>query len=148
MSHHPLHPALVHFPVACWSLAVAADFAGLWMGESAWRWSAGLLTVGCVMALAAMLTGMFELSRVPDGSAMRTVWWHMGAMLVASVLFGTRLLLGLDGTRPLVPDTLSLVLDVGGFMCLMIGGWLGGRLVYHHGVGRAGNSTPPPAQKP
>ncbi|WP_343251093.1 DUF2231 domain-containing protein, partial [Pseudoxanthomonas sp. KAs_5_3] len=22
---HPLHPALVHFPIACWSLATAGD---------------------------------------------------------------------------------------------------------------------------
>ncbi|MFT0545923.1 DUF2231 domain-containing protein [Allopusillimonas ginsengisoli] len=25
--HHLLHPALVHFPIACWSLAVVTDFA-------------------------------------------------------------------------------------------------------------------------
>ncbi|MFD4836991.1 DUF2231 domain-containing protein [Achromobacter sp. NPDC058515] len=137
MSRHPLHPALVHFPIACWSLAVAADYAGLWFGEAAWRWSGGLLAVGCIMALAAMLAGLIELPRVPQGSALRVAYWHMGAMLLASVLFSLRLLLRLEEMRPLEPDAVSLLLDAAGLICLAAGGWLGGTLVYHYGVGRA-----------
>lgn len=133
---HPLHPALVHFPVACWSLAVAADVAGPWLGKAAWSWSAGLLAVGCAMAVAAMLAGLFEFARVPEGAAMRDAFLHMGVMMLALVLFGTRLLLRLDHWQPLPPDTLSLLLDAGGFMALAVGGWFGGRLVYGHGVGR------------
>ncbi|MGH6809436.1 MAG: DUF2231 domain-containing protein [Ensifer adhaerens] len=132
---HPLHPALVHFPVACWSLAVATDFAGLWLGEAAWRWSGGLLAVGCMMALLAMLAGLMELSRVPEGAAMRDAWLHMVAMISAFTFFFTRLLLRLDQLQPLAPDTVSMLLDTGGFLALAVGGWLGGRLVYRHGVG-------------
>src|SRR6185437_7671358 len=80
---HPLHPALVHFPVACWSLAVLADFASLRFGTAAWSWSGGLLAVGCAMAVLAMLAGMLELARVPEGAALQDAWWHMGAMLTA-----------------------------------------------------------------
>ncbi|SBV37302.1 conserved membrane hypothetical protein [uncultured Stenotrophomonas sp.] len=132
---HPLHPALVHFPVACWSLAVVADFAGLWFGEIAWRWSGGLLAAGCVLALAAMLAGMAELPRVPEGAAMGDAWRHMGAMLLAFSLFVVRLLLRLDHLQPLPPDRVSFLLDAGGFLALAVGGWFGGRLVYGHGVG-------------
>lgn len=132
---HPLHPALVHFPVACWSLAVATDLASLWLGEAAWRWSGGLLAVGCTMALAAMLAGMMELSRVPEGAAMRDAWAHMGAMLTAFTFFMARLLLRLDHLHPLAPDTVSFALDAGGFLALAVGGRFGGRLVYGHGVG-------------
>ncbi|WP_313621888.1 DUF2231 domain-containing protein [Achromobacter sp.] len=134
---HPLHPALVHFPVACWSLAVAADFAGLWFGEAAWRWSGGLLAVGCGMAVLAMLAGMLELSRIPDGPALRVAYWHMGVMLVAATLFTLRLVLRLEQWRPLEPDAVSLMLDAAGFVCLAAGGWLGGALVYRYGVGRS-----------
>lgn len=133
---HPLHPALVHFPVACWSLATAADYASLWFGEAAWRWSPGLLLVGCVMALVAMMAGLLELARVPEGPALRDTWWHMGAMLTAFALFLARLLLRLDKLQPLPPDALALVLDGAGFAALAVGGWFGGRLVYGHGVGR------------
>lgn len=136
MSRHPLHPALVHFPIACWSLAVAADFAGLRFGEAAWRWSGGLLAVGCGMAVVAMLAGLFELSRVPEGAVMRVAYWHMGVMLAATTLFSTRLLLRLEGSHPVQPNTISLLLDVSGFISLAIGGWLGAKLVYQHGIGR------------
>lgn len=133
---HPLHPALVHFPVACWSLAVLADFASIWLGVAAWQWAGGLLAVGCIIALPAMLAGMMELSRVQEGAAMRDAWIHMSAMLCAFTAFATRLLLRLDGFEPLAPDTLTFVLDVCGFLSLVVGGWFGGKLVYGHGVGR------------
>lgn len=133
---HPVHPALVHFPVACWSLVVLADFASLRFGEAAWSWSAGLLAVGCATAVAAMLAGVVELARVPEGAAMRDAYLHMGAMLTALTLFAIRFLLRLDHLKPLAPDALSLVLDTGGFLALAVGGWLGGKLVYGHGVGR------------
>lgn len=133
---HPLHPALVHFPIACWTLAVVADFASLYFGKSAWHWSASLLTVGCGMAVLAMLAGLWELSRVPEGRPLRDAYWHMGAMLLAFTLFATRLLLGLEQLQAIAPDAISLWLDTGGFIALAVGGWLGGRLVYGHGVGQ------------
>lgn len=132
---HPIHPALVHFPIACWSLAVVADFASLPFGELAWRWSCGLLIVGCSTAVIAMLAGLLELSRVPEGPPLRDTYWHMGVMLLAFTLFTLRLLLGLDQWQPVAPNGTALWLDVGGFVCLAVGGWLGGRLVYGHGIG-------------
>lgn len=133
---HPLHPAIVHFPVACWSLAVITDFAGLWLGETAWQWSGGLLAVGCAMALVAMAAGMIELPRVPEGAAMRDTYIHIAAMLTAFALFAAGLFLRLDHYVPLQPDAVSLFLDAGGFLALALGGWFGGRLVYGHGIGR------------
>ncbi|GEQ98511.1 hypothetical protein JCM17844_21480 [Iodidimonas gelatinilytica] len=61
---------------------------------------------------------------------------HMGAMLCAFTFFALRLLLRLDELQPLAPDALSLMLDTGGFLSLVIGGWLGGKLVYGYGVGQ------------
>jgi uncharacterized membrane protein len=135
--NHPLHPAVVHFPVACWSLAAAADFAGIWLGESAWRWSGGLLVVGCGMAVVAMLAGLLELAHVPEGPAMRTTYWHMSLMLTAFALFSARLLLRLENFQPMEPDAAALVLDACGMIALLCGGWLGGTLVYHHNIRRS-----------
>lgn len=133
---HPLHPAIVHFPVACWSLAIAADGAGLWFGEAAWGWSAGLLAAGCAMALPAMVAGMMELPRIPEGAAMRDTLAHMTAMLLAFTCFTASLLLRLDHLEPRAPGMVPLLLDGGGLAGLTVGGWLGGRLVYGHGIGR------------
>lgn len=132
---HPLHPAIVHFPVACWSLATAADFASLWLGEIAWQWSAGLLAIGCAIAVVAMLAGMIEIPRVAEGAAMNTLWAHMSAMLVAFSCFLISLLIRLDAMQASAPATAEFVLDAAGFIALAIGGWLGGRLVYGYGVG-------------
>jgi uncharacterized membrane protein len=60
----------------------------------------------------------------------------MGLMLGALTFFATRLLLRLDHLHPLAPDAVSLLLDAAGFLCLVVGGWFGGKLVYGHGVGR------------
>lgn len=141
MSRHPLHPALVHFPVACWSLGVAVDAASFVPSVTVWleaseRWSAGLFAVGCLIALPAMLAGMAELPRIPEGPAFRETWAHMTAMLTAFALFLGRLVLGLDGVQPQPPGGLALTLAALGFVALAAGGWLGGRLVYHHGIGR------------
>jgi uncharacterized membrane protein len=122
--------------VTCWSLAVAADFASLWLGERAWQWSGGLLAVGCAMALVAATAGLLELARVPEGKALRDTYLHMSVMLAALILFTLRLLLRLDHLQPLAPNTVSLLLDAAGFAALATGGWLGGKLVYGHGIGR------------
>lgn len=133
---HPLHPVLVHFPVACWSLAVVADFSSLYFGKATWQFTDGLLAVGCVMAVVAMMTGLVEIVRVPEqGKAMRDAIIHVSAMSAALLLFGSRLLQGPYGLQPIEPTALSFILDAGGFTVLVVGGWFGGRLVYGHGVG-------------
>ncbi|KFL37916.1 hypothetical protein N788_01725 [Arenimonas donghaensis DSM 18148 = HO3-R19] len=134
--------------MACWSLATGSDFASLWFGEAAWQWSAGLLTVGCGMAVVAMTTGLIELARVPEGAALRDAYLHMTAMLVAFALFTARLLLRQEALQPLPPDGLALVLDAAGFIALAAGGWLGGRLAYGHGVGRDLQPKPDSAPHP
>lgn len=70
---------------------------------------------------------------------MRDAYWHMSAMLLALMMFATRLLLRLDRLHALAPDNISLLLDAGGFFALVLGGWFGGRLVYGHGVGGSRN---------
>ena len=81
---HPLHPALVHFPIACWSLATAADVASLWFGEPAWRLAGVLLALGTLIALAAMATGFMELLKVgAEHPATRDLNRHLLLMLVA-----------------------------------------------------------------
>src|SRR3546814_17519128 len=99
------------------------------MGGTAWRWSGGLLAAGCAAAVIAMLAGMVELPRVPEGAPMRDAWVHMGAMLAAFTFFTARLLLRPDHLQPLPPAAGSLLLDAGGLAALAVGRWLRGRRV-------------------
>lgn len=133
---HPLHPALVHFPVACWSLGTVADVASVWLGQSAW-WLAGvLLVVGTIMALAAMLTGLLELAKIEQPSpAFTDANRHMVLILVAWMLYATSAFLRLQDMTLTAPGMVEIGLSVAGFVVLSAAGWLGGKLVYQHGVG-------------
>ena len=133
---HPLHPAIVHFPVACWTLATACDLAGLWLDPTAWAMAGKLLLVGCVMALLAAATGLLELARLPEAEpALRAVHHHAGAALAALACYGTSLFLRLDAGKLAAPGQGALVASVAGLLCLAIAGWLGGTLVYRHRLG-------------
>lgn len=133
---HPLHPALVHFPVVGWSLATAADLASLWLGKPAWMLAGVLLVMGTLTALAAMAAGFIELLKVDaEDPAMRDLTRHMLLMVAAWSLYAASLFLRLQGTILTRPDALGLGLSVAGFVALGVGGWFGGKLVYVHGVG-------------
>lgn len=139
---HPLHPALVHFPIACWSLATAADLASLLWGEPAWRLAGVLLVAGIGFSIPAMLAGFFELAKVAeDNPAISDVNRHMIAVMTALAFYTASLFLRLQGTHLTEPGMLAIALGVLGFLALAVAGWLGGRLVYGHRLG----VTPPPA---
>ncbi|HXS73303.1 MAG TPA: DUF2231 domain-containing protein [Rhodanobacteraceae bacterium] len=140
---HPLHPALVHFPIACWSLATAADLASLHWGEPTGRSAGALMVVGTVSAVPAMLAGFYELGTLAEDSpATGDVYRHMGAMTCALLLYAVSLFLRLEHTRLLAPGTLAIACSVLGFICLSIGGWLGGKLVYTHRLGADARPAP------
>lgn len=144
---HPLHPALVHFPVACWSLATAADLASIHWGEPAWRFAGSLLVVGTLAAIPAMLAGFYELTTLDEDSpAITDIYLHMGAMMAALLFYAVSLFARLDHTTLLAPGTLGIGLSLLGFLCLSAGGWLGGKLVYGHRLG-GGASVQPSRQR-
>ena len=133
---HPWHPALVHFPVAGWSLATAADIASLWLGEPAWRFAAVSMAVGCVVALAAMAAGLREFATLPDGDpALPVANRHMLFAMGAFCAYATSLALRYGQYQLHAPGVPALAASVGGVLLLGVAGWLGGKLVYAHGVG-------------
>jgi uncharacterized membrane protein len=133
---HPLHPALVHFPVACWSLATAADIASLVWGEPAWRFAGIVLLAGIGFSIPAMLAGFLELAKLAeDNPAIRDVNRHMLMVMCALACYVTSLFLRLHGTRLVEPGLLAIGSSVLGFLCLGVAGWLGGKLVYGHRLG-------------
>ena len=136
---HPLHPALVHFPVACWSLATLADIASLWWTRwPLWQPAAAMLAVGCATGLLAAGAGLLELFKLPPGHpAAADANRHMLAALTAWSLYAGSLFLRTEGLAPVEPGAAARAVSIAGFFALAAAGWLGGKLVYVHGVGRA-----------
>jgi uncharacterized membrane protein len=132
-----LHAALVHFPVACWTLATAGDGVAALGVADAWRAGSLLMLLGVALAIPAVVAGAAELLRLPEplvGPA--TV--HMSLMAVAWCLYLAACVLRFPH-RLLTsqPVTLSMALGVAGFAVMAVGAHLGGRLVYRVGASLA-----------
>ncbi|MFP4003836.1 MAG: DUF2231 domain-containing protein [Alphaproteobacteria bacterium] len=137
---HPVHPVLVHFPVACWLLAPACDVAWLFTDDAFWATAALWLTgTGVAFALMAAIAGMIDLAALEGrDDALRTAGWHVAFVSIAL----TAAILSLIGRWASEPEPLLGVpwpLWAGALAALatLAGGWFGGRLVYTHGAGRS-----------
>ncbi|MBL1275703.1 MAG: DUF2231 domain-containing protein [Ectothiorhodospiraceae bacterium] len=131
---HPLHPLIVHFPVACWSLGSLAGIADLFQVETVAGFSAPLIFTGLILAVPAMLTGLLELGKTRgDKVAQDTVMTHISFVLMAWLLYAASYYMrGQDMDNALL---LTHVFSITGFVTLCFAGWYGGKLVYTHGVG-------------
>ena len=109
---HPLHPALVHFPIATWTLATCADVAGLWYGDAAWRYAAPLHVVGSLTALAAVAAGLIDFMKLPvDSPAAKYVTRHVALVACAWLAYGASLVLRYHEHRLQDPTTAAIATD-------------------------------------
>ncbi|MCE7914233.1 MAG: DUF2231 domain-containing protein [Nitrosomonas sp. PRO4] len=133
---HPIHPMLVHFPIATWFLATIADIASLFTNEQI-GWVAGvLLVVGTITALLAMTTGLIELGKIDQNSpAIKIANQHMILILISWSCYAVSLFLRLNGTQLEQPGLIAISLSIAGFIFLCSAGWMGGKLVYEYGIG-------------
>jgi len=137
---HPVHPMLVHFPVAFWTVAVLAHVvAAAGLEEGALEIAKLANGAGLVMALPAMVAGLLELRTIDERSeAMRVATWHLIVMTGVWLCFLVALLLSASSQTMMDPWTAQLVATASagvGFLLMVVGGWLGGRLVYEFGIG-------------
>lgn len=127
---------LVHFPIASWTAAVAADLAlRLWHAPVLAMVAFGGVAGGLVTGLPAMALGLFDYAAVPaEHPAQGTAATHMMVMGTAWLLFLASLLVRrlAAGAAVLTGTT---ILDITGFVVMLCGARLGGTLVYRFGVG-------------
>jgi len=140
---HPIHPIIVHFPVSAWILSTVGDIVSLSANEQV-GWAAGvLLIIGTITALFAMATGLVELGKIDQKNdlAAKIANQHMLLMMASWSFYTTSLFLRLNGTTLEPPGGFAIFLSVIGCFILCFAGWLGGKLVYEHGIGvRSQNS--------
>jgi uncharacterized membrane protein len=135
---HPLHPALVHFPIGLWLAAVLWDLAGGWSRDPLWRqMSYWCLALGLATALPTIATGLVELLAIPrEHPALDAATAHMMAMLSATAAFGASWAIRAAAGAAAEPSVWALLLGFLGAGLVLAGGWLGGTVVYRHGIGR------------
>ncbi len=139
---HPLHPALVHLPIGCFSLATLVDVA--MRVDVTTRFvdvplsAEFILLAGLIAALPAMVAGVIDYLKIDNSAIQRTAQFHMTLMLSAWSIYLLSYFFRVES--PLLPtgnggNGKAFALSLAGFLCLVIGGWQGGKLVYFHGTG-------------
>ena len=130
LNGHPIHPALVMFPLAGLIGAFVFDLLGRLIGEAG-LWTAGgyLAIAGVLTALVAAVPGFIDYLAVvpPRSSGKRRATKHMLINLSAVVLVAIAFLLRGQPAAP--PTTVMLVLEGLAAVLVSVGGWMGGTLV-------------------
>lgn len=134
IAKHPLHPAIVTFPIAFLVGAAGTDLAYWLTSDSFWaRASFWLIVAGLAGGVLAALTGMVDFLKIPLVRKRSAGWTHMILNVIALVL--TILNLGLrwgHPTQAVVP--IGLIISVIVATLLGLSGWYGGELVYRHKI--------------
>jgi uncharacterized membrane protein len=134
---HPLHPPLTDATVGIYTGATAfAVLSAVGVSEenmaTAW-WLA--LIAGLVVTGPTALTGLLDWLTISRGTPLwRTATAHMVSMVTATVFFLIAAIAGHGGYVDSEVTSGALVLTLIGFAVLSLGGWLGGTIVYVHGM--------------
>ncbi|MCR5876815.1 DUF2231 domain-containing protein [Phenylobacterium sp. J426] len=132
---HPLHPMLVGFPITLFIGAFITDVVYLATSGAFWAQSSvWLLAVGVAMGLLAAVPGAIDLLTIEHARRWRLAWIHglmnLGLVTLAAINLFLR---WRDPEAAVAPfGVLLSAICVG---LLAITGWLGGEMVYRHGVG-------------
>jgi uncharacterized membrane protein len=130
---HPLHPILIPLPIGLWVFSLVADLVFLtgWGGtpwkEVAWY----TMGAGIVGALLAAVPGLIDFFSITDRRAGQVALRHLICVGIALVLFVVSFVLRFRDPMGAGPVVVSAI----GVVVLGIGGWLGGELVFVHGMG-------------
>lgn len=128
----PLHPFLVHFPIAFWLLTPVLDAAALFAGPSPW-WTLGLAmtALGVFIGALAIAAGLLEyLQPSLAGIDMRLAARHAIRTTLAWCVFTAKLVLA--ALLPVAQWSMLvwLAFDLLGCALLLQGVYLGTRQVY------------------
>lgn len=131
---HPLHPMMIHFPVAALLGLVASDLAYLWSDDPFWwRASLWLAGIGSLGGWLASLAGLIDLLTVERIRLKITAWCHAIIAVMMLSLATLNWLLRYQGPDGMQLWCLYLSLLTAGLIALAA--YLGGRLVYEQAVG-------------
>jgi uncharacterized membrane protein len=134
---HPLHPPLTDATIGTYTVATGLAFADVlgWSNDAAaGGWWLALL-FGLALTVPTALTGLADWLQMQWRSPLWwTATWHLLSMVTATVFFGLTAILGHDGWQRGDVTSGPFVLNLIGFGFLTLGGWLGGSVVFVHGM--------------
>jgi uncharacterized membrane protein len=132
---HPIHPMLVPLPIGLFIFSFVCDLIFMGSGNAVWS-TVALYTMGggIVGALLAAVFGLIDLLSL-DASKAKTIGiWHMVINLTVVAVFVVSFLLRMGGAQE---SRLPVLLSLIAVALLAVSGWLGGEMVFVHGVAAA-----------
>jgi uncharacterized membrane protein len=146
---HPVHPPLTDATIGIYTFATtAALLSALGIAEDAAAkgWALGLV-IGLVVSAPTAVTGLLDWLRIEGGTPLkRTATAHLLAMVSATVVFLIAALVGYSDGMDGVVGSGALVLTLLAYGLMAAGGWLGGTIVFVHGM-RVLNLVEEPAHR-
>lgn len=131
--NHPIHPMLIVLPLGLWVFAVICYAIYLLGAAAVWRTvSLYAMGGGIVGGLLAAIPGAMDFLTLPKSHVQTVALTHMISNVVALTIFTIAFILAIAWQgHEVAPFILSLF----GLLAVGTGGWLGGSLVYEHGLG-------------
>jgi uncharacterized membrane protein len=134
---HPIHPPLTDATVGIYTFATIgalADVLGISDNAATHGWWLALLA-GLILTVPTALTGLADWLTIERGTELwKTATLHLATMVSATVFFAIAALTGhgsfKEGNVHAGPFVITLI----GFVLLTLGGWLGGSIVFGHGM--------------
>lgn len=129
---------LIPFPIALWVFSLVADVIFLWRGHTLWRDYIAFYTLlgGTLGAVAAAVPGLIDWLSLKDPKVVKIANWHARLNVIALLVFAASIYLRTASGAAMVSGsyTIPLALSVLGVILISISGYLGGELVFKHGV--------------
>jgi uncharacterized membrane protein len=133
---------VIVFPIGLWIFSLIADLIFLAGGQPVWNAISFYTMIGgFIGALAAAIPGLIDFWAIVDAAAKRVAFYHMIINLAVVAAYGLNLYLRSNTASP---AGLPLALSIIAVLLLSVSGWLGGELVYVHGLGVKGRGPRPP----
>jgi uncharacterized membrane protein len=134
---HPIHPPLTDATIGTYTFATAAGLAevtGITQNSGAYGWWIALV-FGLIVTVPTALTGLADWLTITRGTELwKTATTHLIAMVSATVFFALAAIVGHAQYKHGNVSSGAYTLTVIGFLVLTLGGWLGGAIVYVHGM--------------
>jgi uncharacterized membrane protein len=145
ISGHPVHPMIVPFPIGLWVFSLIADVIFLWRGNPVWKDYIAFYTLlgGIIGAAAAAVPGFIDWLSLKNREVVKIANWHARLNVIALLIFAASFYLRTTSGSGFVSEsyTIAIGLSVLGVILISISGYLGGEMVFKHGVAVDQQST-------
>ncbi len=132
IANHPIHPMLIPFPIGLWIFSLVADIIYMGGRNPAWATVAYYSMAGGIIgAIVAAIPGFMDFLAMDSSRTKSIAQRHMLFNVIALLLFIWNFFLREPGA---VVSGFPFFLSIVGVLLIVVSGWLGGHMVYVHGM--------------